>query len=263
MNLNLKNKTAVISGGGSGIGLSTAKLLVKENVNVILLDKNIKKIDKGEFKNSKLVTVKKVDITHPSELSKIHKDLINNKQKVNIIINCAGITGPQGNFKDISLDKWKNTLDINLLGPVNLTKEFLSDLNGKNWGRVIFLASEDALQPYEEEIPYCSSKAGILALSKGLSRTLGKKGILVNSVSPAFIKSPMTDRMMINRSKSLNISFNEAISSFLKENRPFMTSDRRGKVSEVANVIVFLCSDKASFVNGANYKVDAGSVATI
>jgi NAD(P)-dependent dehydrogenase (short-subunit alcohol dehydrogenase family) len=98
---------------------------------------------------------------------------------------------------------------------------------------------------------------------KGLSRTYAKDGLLVNAVSPAFINTPMTDAMMKKRARKLKVSFDDAIGSFLDEERPYLELHRRGEPDEVANVIAFLCSDLASFVVGANYRVDSGSVASI
>ncbi len=85
----------------------------------------------------------------------------------------------------------------------------------------------------------------------------------MNAVSPAFIASPMTDKMMEKRADEKGTSFDEAVESFLEEERPGMELGRRGEVEEVASVIAFLCSERASFVNGSNYRVDSGSVATI
>jgi NAD(P)-dependent dehydrogenase (short-subunit alcohol dehydrogenase family) len=107
------------------------------------------------------------------------------------------------------------------------------------------------------------AKAGILALAKGLSRSYALEGLLVNAVSPAFIRTPMTDAMMHKRSDELGVPVDEAIESFLDEERPYMELKRRGEPEEVAAVVAFLCSDAASFVNGSNYRVDSGSVATI
>ena len=149
------------------------------------------------------------------------------------------------------------------MGPVRLLSAFLPSLRKGGWGRVVLLASEDAMQPYDDEIPYCAAKAGVLALMKGLSRTYASEGLLVNAVSPAFISTPMTDAMMEKRAAALGVSTTKAIESFLDEERPYMELKRRGEPDEVANVIAFLCSDAASFVNGSNYRVDSGSVATV
>jgi 3-oxoacyl-[acyl-carrier protein] reductase len=128
---------------------------------------------------------------------------------------------------------------------------------------VILVTSEDAVQPYTDEMPYCAAKAGLLNFAKNLSKAYAKDGVLVNSVSPAFIATPMTDAMMEQRAKKLGVSFDEAIASFLKQKRPHLELQRRGKAQEVAAVITFLCSQLSSFILGANYRVDGGSVASI
>jgi len=181
---------------------------------------------------------------------------------IDILVQSAGVTGAQGKFHELDEEGWRSTLDIDLMGPVRGLREFLDDLRTGGWGRVVLLASEDGVQPYDDEIPYCAAEAGVLALAKGLSRTYAREGLLGNAVSPAFIHTPMTDAMMNKRSKELGVSFDEAIESFLDQERPYMELKRRGEPEEVAAVIAFLCSDKASFVTGSNYRVDSGSVAT-
>jgi 3-oxoacyl-[acyl-carrier protein] reductase len=112
-------------------------------------------------------------------------------------------------------------------------------------------------------MPYCACKAAVINLAKNLSKAYSKDGILINSVSPAFIATAMTDKMMELRSQELGVSFDDAIDSFLKENRPHIELHRRGTVEEVANVIAFLCSERSSFVLGSNWRVDGGSVAAL
>ncbi|MEQ4548017.1 SDR family NAD(P)-dependent oxidoreductase, partial [Nocardioides kribbensis] len=182
---------------------------------------------------------------------------------LDILVQSAGITGAQGLFHEIDDEGWTTTLTVDLLAPIRLTRAFLPGLRRGGWGRIVYLASEDAVQPYDDELPYCAAKAGVLAFAKGLSRTYAGEGLLVNCVSPAFIKTPMTDAMMEKRSKEIGSSVDEAIESFLDEERPYMELGRRGLPEEVASVVAFLCSDRASFVNGSNYRVDSGSVATI
>jgi 3-oxoacyl-[acyl-carrier protein] reductase len=146
---------------------------------------------------------------------------------------------------------------------VRTCRAFIPTMRDMGWGRVILLGSEDAAQPYPEDLPYCACKAGLLNLAKGLSKSYGKDGVLVNTVSPAFIATPMTNAMMEKRAKETGVSFEEAVDSFLAENRPHLELRRRGKTEEVADVIAFLCSERSSFVLGANWRVDGGSVATI
>ncbi|MER2175022.1 MAG: SDR family oxidoreductase [Carnobacterium sp.] len=265
MDLGISGKIALVTGADSGIGWETARVLLEEGATVILTDKEPNKLTLAV---EKLGHVKNVfsypgDITSIKDLKTIHQKIAEDVGKIDILVQSAGITGAQGLFHELDDEGWTNTIEVDLLGPVRLVKEFLPDLRAGGWGRLVFIASEDAVQPYDDEIPYCCAKAGILALSKGLSRTYAREGLLVNSVSPAFIETPMTDAMMEKRSKELSVSKDEAIQSFLDKKRPYMELKRRGQTEEVAAVIAFLCSDKASFVNGSNYRVDSGSVATI
>lgn len=266
MELGIQGKNALVTGADSGIGWATALQLLKEGANVVLTDQYPDRLEQAVLKlreYSEHLFSYPADITKQEDLKVLHEKIKAEVGKIDILVQSAGITGAQGLFHEIGDKGWVDTLAVDLLGPVRLVKEFLPDLRAGGWGRLIFLASEDALQTYEDEIPYCTAKAGILALSKGLSKTYAKDGLLVNAVSPAFIKTPMTDAMMEKRAKQLDVTKEEAIESFLQEKRPNIELQRRGQAEEVAAVIAFLCSDRASFVNGANYRVDSGSVATI
>lgn len=265
MELGISGKTALITGADSGIGWETARVLLEEGATVILTDKYPEKLTQAAEKlgPTNNVFYYPADITSIEDLKLLHQNIAEEVGKIDILVQSAGITGAQGLFHELDDAGWTNTIETDLLGPVRLVNEFLPDLRTGGWGRLVFIASEDAVQPYDDEIPYCCAKAGILALSKGLSRTYASEGLLVNSVSPAFIETPMTDAMMEKRSEELGVSKEEAIQSFLDKKRPYLELKRRGQAEEVAAVIAFLCSDKASFVNGSNYRVDAGSVATI
>lgn len=265
MDLGIKGKVALVTGSSSGIGWETARVLLEEGATVILTGKKKEKLEQAAAKlgtNDNLFHYA-ADITSSQELKAMHDKITEEVGKIDILVQSAGITGAQGLFHEIDMAGWESTLEVDLLGPVRVVKEFLPDLRAGGWGRLVLIASEDAVQPYDDELPYCCAKAGILTFAKGLSRTYAREGLLVNTVSPAFIETPMTDAMMDKRSKELNVSKDEAIQSFLDKKRPYMELKRRGQTEEVAAVIAFLCSDKASFVNGSNYRVDSGSVATI
>lgn len=266
MDLGITGKKALITGGDSGIGWETARLLLEEGVTVVLSDKDQDALDEAAAKldapEGRLFAFA-ADVTSVEELASL-SDLVQAAVgDIDILVQSAGVTGAQGQFHEIDDEGWTSTIEIDLLGPVRLVKQFLPALRSGGWGRLIFLASEDAVQPYDDELPYCAAKAGILALAKGLSRSYASEGLLVNAVSPAFIHTPMTDAMMQKRADERDTSTDEAIESFLDEERPYMELGRRGEPDEVASVIAFLCSARASFVNGSNYRVDAGSVATI
>ena len=266
MDMGISGKRAVVTGADSGIGLETTKMLVAEGVRVMVTDVDLDALQKAvEQLNVPAGSVAAIaaDVTIPDDVERLHSAAVEALGGVDILVNCAGVTGAQGMFHEIDDEGWSSTIEIDLLGPVRVVRAFLPELRANGWGRIVLAASEDAVQPYVDELPYCAAKAGILSLVKGLSKTYASEGVLVNAVSPAFIRTPMTDKMMEKRADERGTDFDEAIESFLAEERPFMELGRRGNAEEVASVIVFLCSERASFVNGSNYRVDSGSVATI
>jgi NAD(P)-dependent dehydrogenase (short-subunit alcohol dehydrogenase family) len=262
MDMGLRGKVALVTGGDSGIGWATARLLIEEGCRVVISDKDQQSLDAAAAKLPVRPLAIAADVTSREQLARLRDRIHHEVGEIDILVQSSGVTGAQGLFHEIDERGWRDTLEVDLMGPVLLTQTFLPDLR-RGWGRIVYLASEDAVQPYDDELPYCAAKAGVLSMAKGLSRSYASEGLLVNCVSPAFIRTPMTDAMMRTRSDELGVSFDEAIESFLDEERPYLELGRRGEPEEVANVILFLCSDRASFVNGSNYRVDAGSVATI
>ena len=119
------------------------------------------------------------------------------------------------------------------------------------------------MQPYWEEAVYNVAKAALAAFIKNLSYKEAAHGVLCNTVSPAFIETGMTDGMMKKRAEEMGVSFEEAVQSFLKEERPGIVQQRRGQPEEVAAAIALLVSERASFINGSNLRVDGGSVQSV
>lgn len=263
MDLELSGRTALVTGGDSGIGWHTARLLVEEGVRVAITDVDQEELDRAAADLPGEVLAVAADLTDPVDVERLHREVTAALGDPDILVNAAGVTGAQGLFHEIDEDGWRSTLEIDFFAAVRVVRTFVDGMRCKGWGRIVLLASEDAVQPYTDELPYCAAKAAVLSLVKGLSKTYAGEGVLVNAVSPAFIETPMTDAMMEKRAQELDVSVEEAITSFLDEERPFMELKRRGQADEVAAVIAFLVSERASFVNGSNYRVDSGSVATI
>ncbi|MBE7211756.1 MAG: SDR family oxidoreductase [Gluconacetobacter diazotrophicus] len=268
MDLQLNNKTAVITGADSGMGLATAAILLAEGARVVIADQDRGRIDAAAATLAGTgatgdVRACVVDVTDLASVEQLRDEAIAHLGHVDCLVNAAGVTGATGVFHEIDDAGWQDTIDVLLMGTVRVVRAFIPHMAARGSGRVVLFASEDSEQPYADEIPYCAAKAGIRALTKGLSKTYAKQGVLINSVGPAFIATPMTDAMMAKRAKENGTDVDEAIASFLKEERPTLELQRRGRAEEVAAVVAFLCSGQASFVNGANYRVDGGSVATL
>lgn len=265
MDYGIKGKTAVVTGADSGMGFMTARMLLEEGVKVVIADQYEDQIEKAvaDLKIYGDVFPAVVDVTNIASVEALRDTATARLGAVDFLVNAAGVTGATGEFHTIDDDGWLGTLQVLLMGAVRVVRAFVPAMVERKAGRIILFGSEDAEQPYADELPYCAAKAGILNLAKGLSKTYSKHGVLVNSVSPAYIATPMTDAMMEKRAKKNGTSFDEAIESFLKLERPTLELQRRGRPEEVASLIVFLCSKHATFINGANMRVDGGSVATI
>jgi 3-oxoacyl-[acyl-carrier protein] reductase len=265
MDLGIKNKTALITGADSGIGLETAKILASEGVKIILSDIKEKDLEDAKKELLKSTSDAKVyllplDLSDPVKVDEAAEKVNKEWGGIDILVNCAGARGAAGDFMTLTDADWMKTINIDLMGAVRLCRSFLPQLLERKWGRVVTIASENAFQPYIEESPYNACKAAIINLTKCLSRAYSKDNLLFNCVSPAFIETPMTDAMMEELAKERNSTVKEAVEYFLKTDRPYIAVKRRGTPEEVASVIAFLCSDKASYVNGSNYRVDGGAV---
>lgn len=267
MDYGIKGRVAVVTGGDSGMGLKTAELLLREGARVVLTDQETGKVTEAARSLSSLGEVMPVaaDLATTKGALLLHAFAAEAFKDADptILVHAAGITGATGDFLDLSDDDWLQSLQTDLMAAVRVTRAFIPGMRKAGWGRVVLFASEDAVQPYVDELPYCAAKAGVLNLAKGLSKAYGSDGVLVNTVAPAFIATPMTDAMMEKRAEKLGVSVDEAIASFLKEERPGMVAKRRGRTEEVAAAVSFLCSEQASFITGANLRVDSGSVASV
>jgi NAD(P)-dependent dehydrogenase (short-subunit alcohol dehydrogenase family) len=262
MDLKIKNRKALITGAAGGMGEATARILLDEQVTVVLTDidadelaATAKRLNGGD----RLTTVV-ADLTKDEGAQKV-KDVAGD---IDILVHTAGVTGAKGDpITGVSLADYRDAYETDFLSGVRMAKAFIPGMKERKWGRAVFVTSENVAQPYSEEAVYNAAKAAVLTFVKGAAQAYAYDGVLINSVAPAFIATGMTDGMMEKRAKKIDESKEEAINTFLNEKRPNLVLHRRGKAEEVAAVIAFLCSDLASFVVGANYRVDGGSVQSI
>lgn len=264
MDLAIKGRCAVITGAAEGIGFATARLLQEEGARVLLTDleeQSLKACVKrlgGESESLRSVVA---DLSIPAGAKAVFNAT---DWDIDIVVHTAGITGAKGDLlTDITEDDWNNAWQTDFMSSVRMARAFVPLMAERGWGRVVFVTSENATQPYPDEAVYNVAKAGVLSLVKAMGQTYAPRGVLVNAVAPAFIATTMTDKMMEKRAKKLGVSVEDAIDSFLDEERPHLVLKRRGKPEEVASVIAMLCSERASFVVGSNWRVDGGSVMSI
>lgn len=265
MDLGITGRVALVSGGDSGMGRESARMLLEAGVKVAITDQPGGTLAESldDLRSAGEVIAIEADVTDNSSIMALVAEVTAKLDAPDILVNAAGVTGATGDFLDVDDKGWLETLDINLMGAVRMCRAVIPGMRKRIWGRIVLFSSEDAVQPYVDELPYCASKAAIQNLTKGLSKAYGCDNVLVNAVMPAFIATPMTDKMMAKRADEKGATFEEAIDSFLVEKRPGMTLRRRGRSDEVAAAVAFLCSERASFINGAALRIDSGSVQTM
>ena len=264
MDLGIEGRSAVITGAAGAIGRETARLLLEDGAHVLLTD-----VDEGELKQavdalggkSNRVRFAVADLTDKAGADRV-RDATD--WDIDILVHAAGVTGAKGDpLRDIGEEDWEEAWQTDFMSGVRMAKAFIPPMLERGWGRAVFVTSENATQPYSDEVVYNAAKAAVLTFTKGMAQVYAPRGVLVNAVAPAFIATDMTDEMMKKRAEEQGVSFDEAVASFLEEERPHLALGRRGRPEEVAAVIAFLCSERASFVVGSNWRVDGGSVLAI
>jgi NAD(P)-dependent dehydrogenase (short-subunit alcohol dehydrogenase family) len=238
-------------------------MLLDEGAQVILVDLKGDEVSRAADELGRGAKALQADLRDPDQVKGLFATTQERFTMPDIVVCAAGVTGAKGHPLEMSEADWQEAWQTDFMSVVRTLRAFVPPMEKRGWGRVVILCSENAVQPYSDEVVYNVAKAGLLNFAKGLSGEAAKNGVLVNCVSPAFIETPMTDSMMDKKAKAEDTSREDAVRDFLETERPFIALDRRGKAEEVAATIAFLCSEQASFVVGANYRVDGGSVASI
>lgn len=267
MDLQLNNKTAIVTGGSKGIGKGIARTLVDEGCNVVICARGEKELNEtaDELRNEAGGEIRAIpaDMTQDADLNNLVESTAERFGAIDILINNAGTVGANGLFEETPMQEWRDLFELNLFAVVRITQKVVPYMKEQSWGRIINISSENGRQPYPDMLHYNASKAALDNFTKGLSKQYTQDGILINAVSPAFIKTPLVDQMMEEGAEAQNISKEAMIKQFLDENRPHLELKRPGRIEEVGPLIAFLCSEHASFIVGSNYRVDGGSVAAM
>ncbi len=266
MDLGLNGKVALVTGASKGIGKAAAASLAAEGCKVVLgargegdLDSAVEEITSsgGEAHGVS------VDVSSADGAGRLVEEAVEKYCSLDILVNNAGTTGEQLSFDELSDEDWRFVLELNVMGVVRVTRAALPHMREKGWGRIINVASESGIQPDPFMPHYNASKAALINLTKSLSKAYATEGILVNTVSPAAVRTPLVEGMFERAADEQGISVEEAEKDFLEGNRPHIEVKRVGEPEEVGAVVAFLASEAASFVNGANWRVDGGSVASV
>lgn len=257
MNLEIQNKNALVCGSTAGIGKATAILLAKEGANVTLIARNEEKLKlvlqelskSNEQKHSYLVA----DFSKPEELQKIVSDFIKNNYGFHILVNNTG--GPRsGAILEATLEQFENTFTQHLKSNHVLAQATIPFMKTQCYGRIINIISTSVKEPIEGLGVSNTIRGAVANWSKTLASEVGNHGITVNNVLPGFTETERLNEIINIKAANENRSFEE-MSVMMKNYTP---AKRFAKPEETASAIVFLASEKASYINGINLPVDGG-----
>lgn len=258
MSNSLNGKIALVTGGTKGIGKAIADKLSHAGATVVV---TARKQPEG---NSGVHYFISADHSKAGSAEFISKEIIEKYGKLDIIINNAGANlTPGGGYNSLSDEDWDNELQLNLMSAVRINKALLPLMIANKSGVIINISMNPAIQPiWEMTMAYSAAKAAMNAYSKALASELGNKGIRVNTVSPGLVKTPQMHQSMEDMSRSLNITIEEATQSVMRK-LGGVPLGRPAEPEEIGDLVRFLVSDEASYITGAIYQIDGGSLAVV
>lgn len=245
--MRLKEKVAIITGAGRGIGEFTAKRFAKEGASVVVADLN------PEDVNNVVESIKAeggeamayiVNVTDRAMVNNMVKEAVDKYGKIDILVNNAGITADNTLLK-LTEEEWDRVINVNLKGVFNCGQAVAAVMAEKGSGVILNASSVVGIYGNFGQTNYAATKWGVIGMTKSWAKELGKKGIRVNAVAPGFIVTPMTAKMP------------EKVLDLMKDKSPLKTL---GYPEDIANAYLFLASDEARYITGTVLSVDGGVV---
>jgi 3-oxoacyl-[acyl-carrier protein] reductase len=233
MTLSLTGRTALVTGGSKGIGAAAALSLSEARAKVAICARDAAELQKTaaeiEGKTGHRVLAIPADVTSASDVERLMKEVQHALGGVDILVNNAGGVGQVGPFEEIPTEMYGELYELNVISMIRFVKAVVPAMKAKRWGRIINVSSENGLQPDPDMTPYNLTKAAIINLSKSLSRSLGAYNILVNTVSPAFIYTPLVADMLKDITARTGKTAEQALQDFLAQKRPNIELKRPGR----------------------------------
>jgi len=263
MKIDLSGKTALVTGSTAGIGNAIAKGLAATGASVVVNGRNQAKVDAAVDAIANAVPGARVrGIAADVSAAAGCKALLAALPEVDILINNAGIFEPK-NFFEIPDEDWSRFFEVNVMSGVRLSRGYMQGMLKRNWGRIVFISSESALNIPNEMIHYGMTKTAQLAIARGLAQLTSGTAVTVNSVLPGPTMSEGVETFVKDLAKQNGQSVEEAAANFVKQHRPTSLLQRFASVDEIANMVVYVASKEASATNGAALRAEGGIVQTI
>lgn len=252
--MEFKDKTILITGSGSGIGRATALSFAKEGGIVIVSDINeeggLETVELIERINGKAVFIK-ANVAEYSEVENLIRQIVRQYGKLDIAVNNAGIAGTPARTTEVSLETWDKVMAVNATGVFYCMRAEIQQMVKQNSGAIVNISSIAGLQGLPNNLPYVASKHAVVGMTKTAALEYSRKNIRINVVCPVFTVTPLFNPEMMEE-------ISAGLSDKLKSGIPMK---RFATPIEMANAILWLCSDKASFMTGVAMPVDGGLTA--
>lgn len=250
----MTGKVVIVTGASSGIGRATALLFAKNGSNVIAVGRNEKELsalrEQAQGKKGS-IKIHLADIRENSQVERLVNDTVQNVGQIDVLVNSAGII-MNGTIENTTLDDWDKMMDINLRSVFFMMQKCIPHLE-KTKGNIVNVSSVSGTRSFPNVLAYCVSKAGVDQLTRCSALELAPKGIRVNAVNPGVVVTNLHKRGGMT---------DEDYQKFLKNSKNTHPLGRAGEAKEVADLIYFLASEKASWITGATYEIDGGRAQT-
>lgn len=227
-------RTAVVTGGSSGIGAAIAATLSQSGAEVVVWDRAARSDGRNAFA---------VDVTQPGSITEALDATLAGHGRVDMLVNSAGYAGPTLSLENYPPREWRNLIEINLIGVFNVCQAVVPYLRRSDQGRIVNIASLAGKEGTPNASAYSAAKAGVIALTKSLGKELADSGVLANVIAPAAVDTPLLQQMS-----------SEHVETMIRKS----PMGRLGSVEEVARLVLWLCSRDCSFSTGSVFDLSGG-----
>jgi NAD(P)-dependent dehydrogenase (short-subunit alcohol dehydrogenase family) len=265
MDLGLRDKVAIITGGSEGIGKAAARRMAEEGARVVIAARRPDVLEAAakeiEAATGGVVLPVQGDVTEPATISRVVKTTLDHFGQINILVNNAGVSMAKP-FEAVSDEDWESDFGLKVWGAVRFIRAVIPEMRKVGGGRIINVTNLSGRTPGASSMPTSISRAAGIAITKGLSKDLAKDNILVNTVCIGLIKSGQHERRYAQRKQTNpNLTLEELYAESVK-NRG-VPLGRVGEAHEAGDVITFLASERASYLTGVAINIDGGTSAVV
>lgn len=259
MDLGLKGKVALVAAASQGLGKATAMGLAQEGARVAICSRDEEKLASAKQEieqaaGAEILAVR-ADLTNVDDTKRLVAEVTGAYETIDILVNNAG-GPPPGKFDDVTDEDWEWTFNLTLMSAVRLTREALPFMRAQGWGRIVNITSYSVKQPIDELLLSNSLRLSVIGWAKSMANQFAAQGILVNNVCPGWTRTDRVGTIFASRGEAEGRTAEEVEAEIASR----IPMGRLGRPEEVADLVVFLASERAAYITGTSIQVDGGIV---